>query len=75
MIGDVDPEDGYDAGDPLADRLTLLVTIVRAIRDELDADRQHRRRDDLLRVIDNLFVELAGARQQLEALRAELKAI
>jgi len=75
MIGDADPEDAYDTGDPLADRLTLLVAIVREIRHELDTDRQARRRDDLLRVIDNLFVELAGARQQLEALRAELKAI
>ena len=75
MIGDYDPEDGYDAGDPIRERIATLIEIVEAIRDDPDDVRRARRRDDALRVVDAFRDELTVTGTHLRQLRDELEAI
>lgn len=71
-FSDKDPEDSYDAGDPLDVRLAVLERIVDALRDQRD-ERFHARRADALRVILNLLDESRRHRRRIDRLRNELE--
>ena len=75
MYDDFAPEDGYDAGDPIGERIATLIEIVEAIRDDPDDVRRARRRDDALRVVDAFRDELTVTGTHLRQLRDELEAI
>ena len=72
MIGDKDPEDAYDAGDPIATRLDVLTRAVTALR-AADDSRRRARADDLLRVIARFRSELGDAQVWLDELRERLR--
>lgn len=57
-FGDKDPEDAYDASDPVDQRLALVVRILSSIADERDVIRAERRRIDVLRILTNIAEEL-----------------
>jgi hypothetical protein len=71
-FGDFDPEDAYDAGDPLRLRVAVLRRIVEHLRDEPDPARRERRRLDALRLLDNLDDETAGLVPALDDIRRDL---
>jgi len=75
VIGDADPEDAYDAGDPISERLAVLVAVVEGIREETDDARRARRRLDAIRVVDAFRDELTVTGTHLRQLRDELEAI
>jgi len=52
-IGDKDPEDAWDDGDPYDDRLRILERVVVELRARRDS-RHHPRRLDALRLVDKL---------------------
>jgi hypothetical protein len=54
VIGDHDPEDSYDAGDPVPVRLAVIIRILAAIADDPDPDRADRRRRDVRRLLLNV---------------------
>lgn len=58
MIGDADPEDAYDAGDPIPTRLALLARIVLVLEQDPVADRRVRRRRDAVRLLRAIADEL-----------------
>ena len=60
MIGDADPEDGYDAADPIPVRLAVLGRVVAAVIAERGTapGRAERRRADAVRVLRNLLADL-----------------
>lgn len=60
MIGDVDPEDAYDASDPIPVRLAVLGRVVAAILAERGTHpaRADRRRVDALRVLRALVADV-----------------
>lgn len=72
MIGDKDPEDAYDAGDPIDVRLTVLERILDSLRDDRD-ERHHARRADALRVISIVLEESRHHRRRIDRLRNELE--
>jgi hypothetical protein len=59
MIGDKDPEDAYDAGDPPGVRLAVLERVVADLRAR-DDGRREARRVDALRLLANLERDLLG---------------
>ena len=65
---DYDPEDSYDATDPINDRIDVLERVIDSLRDNRD-DRFDGRRRDLLRVLDNLDREDLNRRQARRAQR------
>ena len=74
MIGDKDPEDAYDAGDPVEVRLDVLERIVEDLRDGIpDPTRFDARRVDALRLVVNLEAHAGADHPRLRALRAELE--
>ena len=75
MYDDFVPEDGYDAGDPIRERIATLIEIVEGIRDDPDDERRARRRDDALRVIDAFRDELTVTGTHLRQLREQLEEI
>ena len=75
MIGDTEPEDSYDASDPIQVRIAVLVAVVDAIREEPDSARRARRRLDAIRVIDAFRDELTVTGTHLRQLRDELEGI
>lgn len=74
MIGDHDPEDAYDAGDPLGERLRVIGRIVDDLRHSTD-QRRELRRADALRLLDNIELQPGVDRLQVADLRRALKAI
>lgn len=58
MIGDNDPEDAYDASDPLPVRLSVLARVADSLAGELDPERLARRRADLARLLSAIAAEL-----------------
>lgn len=58
MIGDSDPEDSYDAGDPVAVRLAVIIRVLAAIAVEPDAERAERRRRNVRRLLLNIAEEV-----------------
>ena len=74
-FGDFDPEDAYDAGDPLRLRVAVLRRIVEHLRDERDERRRERRRLDALRLLDNLDDEVGDLVPALVELRGDLEAV
>lgn len=75
MIGDKDPEDAYDAGDPVPVQVDVLIRVVDHLQDvETDGARLELRRVDALRLVANLErrrvtdPRLAGVRRALEGL-------
>ena len=73
VIGDKDPEDAYDAGDPPAVRLEVLERIVASLQ-AID-DRRELRRDDALRLVDNNRRAPGVDRRRLERIRRDLEAL
>lgn len=73
MIGDVDPEDEYDASDPPHIRLAVLRRVVVDLRHR-DDTRRNLRRDDALRLVANLERDGFG-RPELAEIRADLEAL
>lgn len=59
MIGDVDPEDAYDAGDPHPVRLAVIARAAASIDADPDRDRAGRRRVELARLLRRIADELA----------------
>lgn len=58
MIGDKDPEDAYDATDPIPVRLLVLIRVLLALEDESDVLRRDRRRVDVARLLVNVARDL-----------------
>ena len=54
---DKDPEDAYDATDPVRDRVDVLERVVEALEADLDDPRMEARRRDALRLVANLAAE------------------
>ena len=54
MIGDKDPEDAYDAGDPVPVRLAVIIRVLASIVEEPDAERAERRRRNVRRLLLNI---------------------
>lgn len=72
-FGDKDPEDAYDAGDPIPVRLGILERVVIALYTQPDDGRHGHRRDDALRVLAEIAVEDAADRQRIDAVRHDLE--
>jgi hypothetical protein len=72
-IGDKDPEDAYDAGDPPTVRLEVLERVVASL--QVADDRRELRRQDALRVVDNNRRAPGVDRRRLERIRRELEAL
>lgn len=60
MIGDVEPDDVYDATDPLPVRLAVIGRIVASLVTEYGTApaRADRRRRDVLRLLDGVVADL-----------------
>jgi arginine/ornithine N-succinyltransferase beta subunit len=69
---DKDPEDVYDAGDPLAVRVDVIERVVNSLRGRRD-QRTDARRDDMLRVVLVLLDELRYHRRRVDRLRNDLE--
>lgn len=59
MIGDNDPEDAYDAEDPVDVRLAVLARVVLSLDLEDDPDRAAFRRTDLARLLRRIADEVS----------------
>ena len=59
-FGDVDPEDAYDASDPIPTRLFIIGEIIVALEREPDPDRRQRRRAGVVRLLRVLANEVAS---------------
>ena len=59
-FGDVDPEDAYDASDPIPTRLFIIGAIVDALDREPDPHRRQIRRDGVVRLLTALADEVAS---------------
>jgi hypothetical protein len=70
---DHDPEDAYDAGDPPGQRLRIIERVVDALR--ASSDRRGPRREDALRLLDNLEHEPGVDLLHVHQLRADLQAL
>ena len=74
MIGDRDPEDAYDAGDPPDVRLTVLERVASDLEQTDDA-RREARIVDALRLARNLADVDGVDRRALRAVRRRLEAL
>jgi hypothetical protein len=74
VIGDKDPEDAYDAGDPPAVRLAVLERVADAL-EAGDDGRREVRRVDAMRVVDVLDRVRGVDRPRLRRLRRRLEAL
>jgi len=74
-IGDIDPEDAYDSGDPLRLRVAVLRRIVEHLRDNPDDGRKLTRKLEALRLLDNLDNEVGDLVPSLEDIRSQLEAV
>ena len=74
MIGDTDPEDQYDAGDPPEERLRILEKIVNSIERAEDG-RELTRARDALRVLGNLESVEGVPNRDIRRLRRRLERI
>lgn len=59
-FGDFDPEDEYDAGDPLPVRLAVIGRIIEALEFDADRDRRARRRAGVVRLLAALTAEVVA---------------
>lgn len=69
MIGDKDPEDAYDAGDPPAVRLAVIERVLEDLRTAEPGDRRELRHLDALRLLRNLAADIDELRARLDTLR------
>jgi hypothetical protein len=72
VIGDKDPEDAYDAGDPVDVRIAVLQRIVDSLIAHRD-ERTNARRADALRVVLVLLDELRYHRRRIDRIRNDLE--
>ena len=56
--GDDEPEDAYDATDPLPERLAVIRRIAQALAAETDEERRARRRALIARLLRRIAEEL-----------------
>ena len=59
-FGDADPEDAYDASDPIPTRLFIIGEIIDALEHEFDLARRTRRRADVVRLLAALTAEVVA---------------
>jgi len=59
-FGDVDPEDAYDASDPIPTRLFIIGQIIDALEREPDAARRTVRRAGVVRLLAALTAEVVA---------------
>ena len=76
-IRDMDPEDAYDAGDPVLERILILHRALESIREERATDdaRAERRRRGLLELVERFDDELAEYIVELHTIRDRLAAV
>jgi hypothetical protein len=73
VLGDIDPEDAWDDGDPIDDKIVILDRVLAQLRQRSD-DRHEARRANALRLLGKLQQvrsddpRLAELRERLEAL-------
>ena len=60
MIGDHDPEDAYDASDPIPTRLFVIGEIIDALDREPDPARRRARRAEVVRILAALTAEVVA---------------
>ena len=59
-FGDLDPEDAYDASDPIPTRLFIIGEIIDALEHEFDRNRRKVRRADVVRLLAALTAEVVA---------------
>ena len=59
-FGDVDPEDAYDASDPIPTRLFIIGEIIVALEREPDRERRKVRRAEVVRLLAALTAEVVA---------------
>lgn len=59
-FGDVDPEDAYDASDPLHVRLLVIAKIVESLDSDPDLPRRTRRRSGVVRLLHTVTDEVGA---------------
>ena len=59
-FGDLDPEDAYDASDPIPTRLFVIGQIIDALEREPDPRRRQVRRDGAARLLTALAYEVVA---------------
>ena len=59
-IGDVDPEDAYDASDPIPTRLFVIGQIIDALDRDPDQNRRRIRRAEVVRILAALTAEVVA---------------
>ena len=72
MFGDADPEDAWDDGDPLPERLAILERVVEAIAAEGDTPRRLTRIADALRLVAKVANELGDLGFRLDQIETAL---
>jgi hypothetical protein len=72
MIGDDDPEDGYDATDPLPARLVVLERTVESVLARPGEPRAPLRRQNAHRLLDVVDAELHDLHELIVELRERL---
>lgn len=59
-FGDFDPEDEYDASDPIPTRLFVIGQIIEALERDDDEGRRQRRRAGVVRLLAALTAEVVA---------------
>ena len=59
-FGDLDPEDAYDASDPIPTRLFVIGQIIDALEREPDQARRAVRRAEVVRILAALTAEVVA---------------
>ena len=70
---DLLPEDAYDAGDPLGDRIRLAGRIVNDVLADPDTGSRTRRRRDVLQLLDRLGDEVLTLMDLVSEARARME--
>lgn len=75
-IGDLDPEDAYDAGDPPGTRLAVIGRIAESLQAcDHDDPRRGFRIIDALRLLDNAEASPGMNLRRIRALRSQLESL
>ena len=60
IFGDADPEDAYDAADPIPTRLFVIGQIIEALDHDPDLARRRVRRAEVVRILAALTAEVVA---------------
>lgn len=61
-FGDFDPEDEYDASDPIPTRLFVIGQIIMSLDANMEDTRQKKRRVNVVRLLERLTAEVRDRR-------------